>query len=572
MFDKLITRNTLADLAGETAFRRGAVYFSAGAVDIRCETDDSISAQVDGTTECYQVELRNNEGVVGYGCTCPQAAESSVCEHCVAVGLAWLSEHETGPQAGKIQHHDLRSDIRDYLGSQEAEVLIGLLLVAAERDERFYRFLSLKAKRAAGENDVAKTYRRAIDNATRILRFVDWQVARDYALNLEQVVKSLAELLTAENAGTLVELAEYAIERVESVLQEIDDTNGDVGGIVETLGDLHLRACELAMPEPRALAERLFQYALTSPFGIFSLDPGTYRDALGAEGLQRYRELALSEWAKIEQRQGSDPHNARHYRMASIMESLARASGDIEGLVAIKARDLSSVYRYLSIAEIWAQAEQHDKALNWAERGLAAFPKVQDNPLRDFLISVYLQCRRNDEALRLSWAQFEERPSLIGYQNLHRVAEPLGIWKEQRQRALARVAEATASGAGRWKLGTSAPDYSLRVAIALWEDDLNAAWEAVHSGICSSDLLTSLAAKLEAGRADDALTLYKRVIPMIVEQNNPSTFVDAVKVVLKIKAIMQVQKREREFVDYLTELYVRFKLKRNFIKLLDGVR
>ena len=80
-----------------------------------------------------------------------------------------------------------------------------------------------------------------------------------------------------------------------------------------------------------------------------------------------------------------------------------------------------------------------------------------------------------------------------------------------------------------------------------------------------------LAGKLELTRADDAITLYKRVIPPIVEQTNNTAYADAVKLIRKIEGIMNAQKHKREFDDYLTELRVRFKPKRNFIKLLDGV-
>ncbi len=45
----------------------------------------------------------------------------------------------------------------------------------------------------------------------------------------------------------------------------------------------------------------------------------------------------------------------------------------------------------------------------------------------------------------------------------------------------------------------------------------------------------------------------------------------AVKLIRKVDGIMHAQKRNREFGDYLAELRVRFKPKRNFIKLLDGV-
>ena len=97
----------------------------------------------------------------------------------------------------------------------------------------------------------------------------------------------------------LVDLAEYAIERIEGALEQVDDSNGEIGGIASRLGEMHLRACTMAKPDAAALAERLFRLATTLPFGICNFDAATYQDSLGKTGLQRYRELAEAEWRKI---------------------------------------------------------------------------------------------------------------------------------------------------------------------------------------------------------------------------------------------------------------------------------
>lgn len=573
MLDKLITDKTLKKMAGATAFQRGEQYFFAGSVGPLRDTGDKISARVEGT-ETYRVELWDDDGSLGYDCTCPRAADGYFCKHCVALGLAWLSgrKESGGAVSAKEQRRDPWRDIRDYLNTQTPEVLVELLLDTAERDERLYQSLLLKAECVVRGADADKVFRKAIDRATGIYGFMDWREVGDFAANLNQVVELLAELLTPDNAAILIELAEYAIESVEESLEQIDDSNGEVGGIVQALGDLHLNACKLAKPKPRTLAERLFRLETESYLGNCSFDALTYRDALGEEGLQRYRELAEAEWAKIKPRQSSDAYDANRYQITHIMESLASASGNVEELVAIKSRDLSLPYHYLAIAEIWTKAGQDDKALDWAERGLQAFPNAKDNRLRDFLVAAYLQRQRNDEALQLTWVQFEERASLEQYKKLHSVAGQLGVWPEQRQRALARVAEVIADQAAfttRWKPKPSIPDYSLRAEIALWENDLDAAWTALHAGNCNQGLMIALAGKLESTRPNDALILYKRIIPSIVDQTNNVAYADAAKLIRKVGEIMNAQKRNREFGDYLAELRVRFKPKRNFIKLLN---
>jgi uncharacterized Zn finger protein len=56
------------------------------------------------------------------------------------------------------------------------------------------------------------------------------------------------------------------------------------------------------------------------------------------------------------------------------MEALARKSGNIDELVAVLERNLGHGHQYLRIAEIYRQAEERDKALAWAERGMKAMP------------------------------------------------------------------------------------------------------------------------------------------------------------------------------------------------------
>lgn len=573
----LITHAVLESLAGTTAFQRGKEYFSAGAVERLRASGDKITARVEGA-ETYQVELRDDDGDLAYDCTCPRAADGYFCKHCVATGLAWLAENSAAPKSGaasgKKKRRDPWRDIKEYLTTQPPEALIDLLLDVAQRDDRLYQSLLLKAERTGGGGNVAKAFRRAIDGATRIHGFVDWREVGTFASNIEQVADSLAELLKPDTAAMLVELAEHAIERVENSLEQVDDSNGEIGDIVYRLGELHLKACTLARPEQAGLAERLFRFETTLPFGLCSFDAATYRDALGKEGLRRYRELAETEWRKLKPRDAKDSYDAHRSRITRIMERLAEASGNVEELVAIKSRDLSSSYHYLGIAEIWTKAKQHDKALEWAERGLKAFPERPDNRLRDFLVVAYLKRKHNDEALQLTWIQFEERPILEHYKKLHNVAGKLGLWPEQRNRALAWVAEVIAREANttsRWKPKPSVPNTSLRVEIALWENDFDAAWESVHEGICDRSLLIALAGKLESSRPDGAISLYRRVVPPIVEQTNNAAYEEAIKLIRKVGGLMKAQNQSRPFGDYLAELRVQFKPKRNFIKLLDGV-
>jgi uncharacterized Zn finger protein len=191
-----------------------------------------------------------------------------------------------------------------------------------------------------------------------------------------------------------------------------------------------------------------------------------------------------------------------------------------------------------------------------------------------FSSAAYLDRQRNDEALALTWVQFDENPSLQTFSKLHEVAGKLGIWPAQRERALSRLDDSIAREAAmtnKWKPKPSVPNHSLRVEIALWEEDLDAAWAAAHQGTCDRHLLIALAGKLEAGRPEDAVSLYRRVVPLIVEDTNNAAYEEATRLIRKVGKLMKVLDQSRDFGNYLAELRLQFKPKRNFIKLLDGV-
>jgi hypothetical protein len=323
----------------------------------------------------------------------------------VAVGFAWLAECDGGDVPKAKSGRKTRSDpwcvIREYLERQSPATLIDLLMEAAHRDDRTFESLRLKAERTGGSACAIAAFCGAIDRATNIAGFVDWHGAGGFSGGLDELANSLAELLKPDSAAMLVELAEYAVDRIENSLEQMDDSDGAAGDVVVGLGNLHHEACRMARPDAAALAARLFRLQTILPIGFCSFDPLTYRDVLGDAGMRGYRESLAAEWSKIKPRFSSDPFKPRRFHITRLMEKLAEADGDIEQLVAIKAHDLSSAHRYLEIAEIWAKARRQDKALEWAELGLAAFPERTDNRLRDFVAAAWLKRGRRDEALQV---------------------------------------------------------------------------------------------------------------------------------------------------------------------------
>jgi len=352
--------------------------------------------------------------------------------------------------------------------------------------------------------------------------------------------------------------------------------------ILERLQELHHAACLKAKPEPEALAKRLFKWEIESGWDTFYGAAETYADVLGENGLAVYRKLAEKLWDQMPQLGPGDRRSFEgpRFRITSIMEALARASGDIEQLVAVKARDLSSAYRYLDIAETYKQAKQADKALEWAEKGLKAFAeKDPDGRLEDFLADEYHRRRRHDEAMALIWNQFCRRMELGSYQHLKQHAERAKQWPHWREKALSAIRsaieeqkrESASKSKDPWQAWRRPVDHSVLVQIYLWERDIEAAWQEAQAGGCSDALWMKLAGLREKDHPADAVEIYQRQIDLIVNIKKNDAYREAAKLIRKIQKLMARLGREDEFPPYLESVRKTHKPKRNFMAMLKDM-
>jgi uncharacterized Zn finger protein len=325
------------------------------------------------------------------------------------------------------------------------------------------------------------------------------------------------------------------------------------------------------------LARRLFQWELHSDFDVFSGAVTRYTEILGAKGLKVYRKLAEAEWEKVPARTAKHERSewGKYFRITFIMESLARASGDIEQLVGVMSRDLSNAYDYWKIAEVYREARQYDNALLWAEKGLQAFPDRTDPRLREFAAEEYHRRRRHDDALHLIWAEFSERPYLESYKTLERHAKKARAWPEWRERALAeirlRIAKTKEKTRGQARHRWMQPDqdHSALVEIFLYEGNPEEAWREAEAGGCSDGLWLQVAAVREKEHPEDAAPIYLKQAEADIATTSNGRYEQSVGLLVKAAAVMKRMDRGTEFVRHLEALRVKYKIKRNFIKLVD---
>ncbi len=256
----------LRDLAGPRSYERGVRYAADGYVHSITEYKGKLVATVTGTSD-YQVKLWVEGDTLESDCTCPMGEIGEFCKHCVATALVWADEAKSashrnekkirgGAQAGARTGR--LDDTRAHLERQSKESLIELILEHALEDKSLRECLLLDAARSNPAGLDLETYRRAIKDAVNPGGFVDYYEARAYAHGIRKVTQQLHGLLRDGHATACIDLTEYALKQVERALGPVDDSNGEVGGVLHDLQVLHLEACEQAKPDGVKLARRLF--------------------------------------------------------------------------------------------------------------------------------------------------------------------------------------------------------------------------------------------------------------------------------------------------------------------------
>lgn len=462
--------------------------------------------------------------------------------------------------------------LRAFLASLSTEDLVERLVAVAADD------LSLRGRllAEAATHDRSGVDVKAWKAAARATILLGNQGYTDYAYTaaVDAIVEDLGRLVAEGRAAVVVDLAEYALRLVEQGMSNIDDSNGHYAGIVENLETVHLDACHAARPDPVKLAERLFSWQVDGGWDTFDDAFARYAEVLGEGGQARYRTVAADRWATVAPLRPGDDDRDRfgsRLRISRVMESIARADGDVDALVAVMARDQSSPYCTVQIVEVLLDAGRVDEALDWAERGVAAHGRRDSRPV-DALASCYQRVGRGSDAVAVMHTEFEQAPSLRCYQRLASHAQMAKVWEAERLWALdvirAHIAAGPQPAPSRWAQPAFA-DGSVLVEVLLWEGHLEQAWAEAKVLGCRNALWLALADVREAEHPADVIPILEREVDQILAKADKRAYAAAVRVLERLQGLHRRLGQPEVFTVYVARVRQRHKAKKNLMILFD---
>lgn len=547
---------TLKDLAGDKIFARGEAYAREGKVEILASGPDRVLARVSGEDDYRTVVTGQGVAVAGE-CSCPAFAREGFCKHVVAAALAANAAALSGAADGG----GVLQRVRTHLESRDSGALIAIIMDMAERDSALLRKLEVAAAAAGPDAAALETrLRTAIQAATRTRGFVDYEDAPRWAAGVDAALDMLAAATSGRHAARAVELAGFAISRIEAAIENIDDADGHCSALLAKAQGIHLEACREAGPEPIALAGELFLRETEGEYDTFHAAAAHYAEVLGKEGLAEYRRLAQAAWDKLPARIGRSRREsgfqADGYRLASILDFFAERDGDLAMRIALRAKNLSSPWAVLHLAEFCRDHGREEEALRHAQEGLWLFEDERpDERLVSFVVDLLLKAGQKAQAEAHLWRAFEKAPSLSLYGRLHALGG-----EGAAERAIGRL-QRDLEGVSPARRHHSA-DLLVRVLIEAKQHD--AAWDRVRAHGVSQAVKEALARASEATHPSLALAAYAERVEELAGVGGDSAYQDAAALIARMRPLRDAA----EQAAYLADIKVRHGRKRNFMKLL----
>ncbi len=459
-----------------------------------------------------------------------------------------------------------------------ADHLRDLLVDRAARDPQLRRELDrLAAAGGPGRLDVAP-HQAAIEDAFAFATsdnggYVPYRAAWTWRHEVEAVIDDLDALMESGFTAEVVELAELTLEELDASVGHLDDSDGHLSELFERAMALHLEACRQAPPDPAVLAGKLLRWALGFELDRYLSAVGDYAPVRGDDGLAAYRALAEQPWAEVPTLTAGDASrdgSTDWFRIRTVMEHLAATTGGLDALVEVVARDCSSGYAYLRIAKACRTHGRDDLALDWAERGRAALPG--ELRLLELLVDLHTAAGRSAPALDDARELFTRTQSLSTYRRLRSCAEAEGAWPAERAPALAVLRDAiegqrprTATSRSPWQRR----DGSTLVEILLFEEDVDAAWEAADAHGCRPPLELQLAKRRADQQPSDAITVYRRHLEVALEPAKDHAHDEVVRLLTLMRPLYQRLGQDTDLNRLVAEIRAGYKRRRKLMKRLD---
>lgn len=558
------SESTIAQKAGQRAMWRASAI-RQDAIEIIEASADRIAATVRGSLPYRTVLWIDSDMQPRFSCTCPQGDEEKFCKHCVALALTLHDGSSTREMMGP-EHHRTRPSDQQFASQVKSLThadLVELVLDAATRDEiTLGRLINNTPTGLVRTTFDVKMWRSRLTAAYGSKsHFVEYRRAPQWADEITGVIEELFDQLDDENAADVVSLLEFAFTRTEKAMAHVDDSDGWITMIADSVGNAHLEASKRARIASKALARHLAAFELDYELDTFRGAAERYADALGDQGLAEYRRVIDKAALRVDEKSTKHWSSAR-FRIRHARTGLALATGNIDELISVLSTERLLPDDFLTIVNALMSADRAPEAVDWAYRGLSSSDSTEHyrRDLRERLVEILIQCERIDEVGFVRLQGFRAAPTpealrryLATCTNDHRAAERLALLEWLEERAVEHRSSQTANDL---------------VRILLAEGEVVAAYDAARRFGCAPDLRHTLARAIEKARPRDAIALHQLEIDELIDRRRRQDYQAAAALLNRVRRLYEACGAESEWFEYLNAVLTTHRAKSSLMAIL----
>ena len=247
---------------------RGWQYFRSGHVrNLTQEGDGVWTARVKGTVTYDVVIEPGPDDDLECECTCPYEW-GPYCKHVAAVLYAIQEQSggvvQTTARPAKSPKQKSKDRLRAILEGLSREELIAILTQQFEKDRAFAdRVLAQYSEEVPHKSVYARRVRESLKAGQGEYGYIDYWGASAAVKGIHEMLADADTLLASGSANKTIPMLQAIIEGLVSVIEEADDSNGEIGGAIEEAFQRLERAAELL---PANEKRDLLSYCLTEAF------------------------------------------------------------------------------------------------------------------------------------------------------------------------------------------------------------------------------------------------------------------------------------------------------------------
>jgi len=267
---------------------------------------------------------------------------------------------------------------------------------------------------------------KAIEAALSPGRFISYHAAWSFVEDVQGAADDIGKIIQKEPARA-ARLYEIFIAACHEKADEIDDSSGNFGMLVEELFQGWIKARQGANFDPDETAISLISWMEDDPYGFcHDLERGVVK-VLDKKGLAAFIQQIRAKFESAPTRNDEEKRFSGYERRrwGSALKTLLAAQRNVEAYIALCDQTGLEAKDCIAIAKIYKGRRRPEDALSWIERGLKIVradnqTSYEEHELGELKRVLLARIGRTEDALQSAWSEFEAHPSTFTYKELMR--------------------------------------------------------------------------------------------------------------------------------------------------------